>query len=127
MALVKVFSKCVIGQLYSIIENGQEIKVDIKGMNAHQIGGHLEPRMTEVDELIFNKIKDKYKSHLKLFGGVDANGLNHEALIFVAKNQSEAKKIADDSQPVVKRDSDIMVTKTKDIKKYNASSNEMAV
>ena len=49
MALIKVFSKCVIGQLFSIIENGKEIKVDIKGMNAHQIGGHLEPRMTEVD------------------------------------------------------------------------------
>jgi hypothetical protein len=124
MALIKVFSRSPIGHLFTVIENGVEVKVDIKGTNSHTIGGHTEPKITEVDELIFAKIKDKYLGeygHVKLFGG-EYKGVKYDPLIYTAKTALEGKQKAENSKPIVERDSDIVVSKV--IKKYKKDDDE---
>lgn len=123
MALVKVFSRAPIGHLFTVADGGREIKVEIKGMNSHQIitnsngisqGDREDPYLNEVDELIFAKIVDKYKSHVKLFGG-EINGIKHDAMIYSAKSVSEAMKKKEDSAPIVQNEREIMVSKTKGV------------
>lgn len=118
--MVKVYSRSPIGHLFTVIDGGEEVAIDIKGMNSHKIMHNEKdvPYVTEVDDNLYAKIVDKYKSHLKLFGGVDGDGIKHDALIYSAKNAVEAVKKSQDSKPIVKRDSEIMVTKTKDIERF---------
>jgi len=117
MALIKVYSRDIIGHLFTVIDGGREVKVDIKGINAWALNTSKlnadVPYCTEVDEHIFAKIIDKYKAHHKLFGGKDASGKVHDAKIYVAKTENEARTKMENSEPLAKDPKALMATKTK--------------
>ena len=126
MALVKVYSRSPMAHLFTVVDGGEEVKITIKGMNAHVIGDHVEPFMNEVDELLFAKIVDKYKNHIKLFGG-NINGVKFDPQIYVAKTTQEATKKANDSKPIFKNVNEIMVSKTKGVTPLTAKDDDLAV
>jgi len=114
-----VFSRSPIGHQFSIIQNGIENVYVIKGTNSHQVltGGAEVPFKTEMEESVFNAIKAKYVDHIGLFGGKDPiSGRTLDAQIYLAKNESEAKKKMDDSKPVITQNE--MVSKVTGISKF---------
>lgn len=117
MALLKVYSRDIIGHLFTVIDSGREIKIEIKGINSWALDTSKFnadiPFCNEIDDQLFAKIVDKYKSHLKLFGGKDTNGRQYDAKIFVAKSENEARKKFEDSEPLSKSVGEFMVSKTK--------------
>lgn len=122
MSTIKVYSRSPVAHKFTLYPNGVETTYVIKGTNSHQIltGGIDVPYITEMDEAIFNEIKKEYAEHIKLFGGTypkPERPKKFEALIYTAKNESEATRIMKDSKPVL-GDGEV-ISKTKGIEKFN--------
>ncbi len=122
MSMIKVYSRSPIAHKFKLIQNGVENFYEIKGTNSHQIlrGGADVPFINEMDEAVFLAIKEEYKGHVSLFGGVHPKPESQrvvEPLIYTAKNETEAVKKMKDSKPVL--NSTAIISETKDIKEFN--------
>ena len=117
MALVNVYSRSPISHKFTVIDGGYEKEQIILGMNTIPLEVLTRdcPKITQVDDALFAKIKDKYKNHVSIFGGKDALGRKIEAQIYLAKDESEAKIMMDDFKPIIGEMQ--MATKTKGIEK----------
>lgn len=117
MALINVYSRSPISHKFTLPEKTGEKEYVIYGTNTFGIvvEDTMVPKTTEMDEDIFKAIKERYKDHVKLFGGKTPDGVTHEALIYIAKSTSEAAKIMKDAKPVITEAE--MATKTKNIQK----------
>lgn len=123
MSMIKVYSRSPIAHKFTLVQNGVENVYVIKGTNSHQVlrGGADVPYITEMDEAVFLAIKEEYKSHVSLFGGIYPKPESQrlvEPLIYVAKNENEALRKMKDSKPVL--NSTAIVSETKDIKEFNS-------
>lgn len=114
MALINIYSRSPISHQFTVIlDDGSKITQIIEGMNKHVIyGANIHgtndlrptiPRITVMDEDLFNKIKNCYlkMGHTKLFGGKDGSGIKQEPLIYTAKDEKEAMSKMLDFQPVI--------------------------
>jgi len=122
MSMIKVYSRSPIAHKFTLIQNGVEQVYVIKGTNSHQIlrGGVDVPYITEMDEAIFLAIKEEYKAHVSLFGGVHPKPESQrtvEPLIYVAKNDAEATRKMKDSKPVLGVNE--LVSQTKGVKEFS--------
>lgn len=125
MALINVYSRAPISHKFEIIENGICNEYVIKGMNTHQVIVEPEfgskkdvPRITQLDEKVFEAIAKKYESHTYLFGGNDTIGRKLDPLIYKAKSVEESKKMMDDFKPAISERE--MITKTKGIEEFKS-------
>lgn len=122
MSMIKVYSRSPIAHKFKLYTNGVETIYVIKGANSHVVrtGGFDVPYITEIDEAVFSEIKKEYASHVNLFGGTyppPEMPKKFDALIYTAKNESEATRIMKDSKPVL-GDNEV-ISKTKGIEKFN--------
>lgn len=119
MSLVHVYSRSPISHQFKIVKNGVESVHVIKGTNSHAIltGGVHVPYQNEMEEEIFNQIKETYKNHPWLFGGEHPETkVKLDAQIYVSKTSSDAKKKMDDSKPIL--DQSALIGKTAGIEKF---------
>lgn len=116
MGLINIYSRSPISHKFMVIDDHGEQEHIIFGTNTFgiQIIDKKIPKVTLMEEEVFNKIKAKYISHVKLFGGKTLDGIPHEALIYTAKTEKDAIKIMEDAKPVI-TDNEI-ATKTKNVK-----------
>lgn len=124
--MVKVYSRSPLSHVFAIVDK-QTKKVKkfvIYGTNRHAIPerdfkslvyppGCTHPKVTHMDKEVFEAIKDKYKNHLKLFGGIDRDGVKHDAQIYLAENDNIADRISKDSDPIFNETQ--IASQTKDI------------
>lgn len=117
MTLVNVYSRSPISHQFSVVEDGIEKVQVIEGMNRITLETFNKdiPKMTQIDDALFCKIKEKYKDHITLFGGKTLDGVIQEPQIYLAKTEIDAKKKMDDSKPIITERE--IATKTKGIEK----------
>lgn len=117
MELINVYSKALISHQFPIVLNGEQKNYVIHGTNSLGVltGNVLVPKITEMEENVFDAIKEKYKDNVFLFGGT-LNGAKVEPQIYKAATKQDAAKIMRDTKPVV-TDAQ-MATKTKDVTVY---------
>lgn len=118
MGAINVYCRSPISHQFPLIDtNGDETIHVIEGMN--KIGLAVverdTPKLNVMEESIFNTIKEKYKDHVRLFGGKNHQGIRFDPMIYIAKNDYDGKKIMHDSKPAI-TDKEI-ATKTKGIEK----------
>lgn len=115
MVAQSIYSRSLISHEFLINEDDGEHRYVIEGTNQHQVVtvDDRTPRITILESGIFEKIKKKYESHVTLFGGKTPDGKTHQPLIYLAKSDSEAKKMMNDSKPVVTEKE--MATKSKGV------------
>jgi hypothetical protein len=120
MSIINVYSRSPIAHQFELVSPSGVSSVHvIKGTNSHAIltGGVEVPYITEMDEAVFNQIKEKYASHPWLFGGKNPEtGVMCDAQIYAAKSSGDAVKKMKDSKPVLDQSS--IVGKTAGIEKF---------
>lgn len=120
MSIVQVYSRSPIAHQFELVSPAGAASTHIiRGTNSHAIltGGVEVPYVTEMEESIFNQIKEKYANHPWLFGGKNPEtGIMCDAQIYLAKSSSDAAKKMKDSKPVL--DQNALVGKVAGIEKF---------
>lgn len=102
--MIEVFSRSPISHLFKILEGGEEKEYVIKGVNAHPVLGAdtRTPMVNEMEESVFNKIKEKYHYLHGVFGREVPDEVKIHPQIYVAKSLTEATKKMKDAKPIIK-------------------------